>query len=773
MRKFALFLFLLVPLLCNSQQIVEGIVSDFSNGKFIPNASLFWQKDKTGTTTDQNGIFKINLSSVDNDTLTISHLGYELMHIPAKELNISNKKTNHIKLIPVAYLVPTFCVTATREKCNLKHIPQKISVIDSALLNSFALKSIDDALAYSSGVMIDRPMGIFAAKSVVTMRGLSGNEQGRTLVLIDGIPINKSDGGTVNFNLIDPNSINSIEVVKGPASALYGGNAMGGVINIISDIPSEKLSGRVKLGYSTFNTYSGNLAINSFLGKGINKGFFYSGNAFWRKSDGYISKPEYQRTEYTVPVFLNEKMFSFKGGYKFNEKNHFWLSAMIYDDERGAGEKVYTKLGSYSEHDSYHLRGQLKTEYKNWKITANSFFLCENYAKINEYVKSGEYTLYDVDSKRKDVGFIVHASKQIFPDHTLTYGVEIRQGSVNAADVYHTSTDKIINAGIMNLYALFVQDEYIFGKDRWKFVGGLRFDNAYFHNGQFSVENPGMNNMYLLAYEKDNMPEKTWNSLSPKAAIQYRINNNEKFFGSFAHGFRAPILDDLCRSGKTRGGFQVANSDLTPETLENFEIGYQREFKSKSIIEPVVFFSYGKNFMYPVSTGDTVDMGYAAPVIITSNVSKVRIIGAEIDFNYQITKSLNCFFNYAYSYSVVVDYTPTMVQQINIEGLYLSNVPAHLSNFGLQYKFKNIGASVNARYVSSRWVNDTNTPDEKYGLPAMYAPYFTADIKLSYLFKNRWLVSASVINVSDKIYTDSKGQYCPGRMISIDAGIKF
>jgi iron complex outermembrane receptor protein len=58
------------------------------------------------------------------------------------------------------------------------------------------------------------------------MRGLSGNEQARVLVMIDGVPVNKSDGGSVNWNLLDPAMVERIEVVKGPASSMYGSNAM-------------------------------------------------------------------------------------------------------------------------------------------------------------------------------------------------------------------------------------------------------------------------------------------------------------------------------------------------------------------------------------------------------------------------------------------------------------------------------------------------------------------------------------------------------------------
>ena len=70
-------------------------------------------------------------------------------------------------------------------------------------------------------------------------------------------------------------------------------------------------------------------------------------------------------------------------------------------------------------------------------------------------------------------------------------------------------------------------------------------------------------------------------------------------------------------------------------------------------------------------------------------------------------------------------------------------------------------------------MNDTNTPDEKYGLPDQYEPYVTADIRVWYKYKKRWQIGASATNIADKLYTDSKGQYCPGRMIMFELGMNF
>jgi iron complex outermembrane recepter protein len=124
-------------------------------------------------------------------------------------------------------------VTVTKTPRNIKEIPSRVSVIKSDILESIPVLQVDDVLRFIPGVNVNRTGGIYSQRPMVTLRGLSGDEQSRTLVLINGVPINTSDEGGVNWNRINPYDIEQIEVFKGPGSSLYGNNAMGGVINII------------------------------------------------------------------------------------------------------------------------------------------------------------------------------------------------------------------------------------------------------------------------------------------------------------------------------------------------------------------------------------------------------------------------------------------------------------------------------------------------------------------------------------------------------------
>ena len=141
--------------------------------------------------------------------------------------------------------------------------PGSIHVVTPLLLRNSPAQSVDDILSMLSGVNTTRSDGISNMHTNVSIRGLAGDEQGRTLVLFDGIPINTSDEGSVNWNSIHIDNVQRIEVFKGPGSSLYGNSAMGGVINIISKRPVSPFSLNTSGSYGSLNTWKTDLGLSS------------------------------------------------------------------------------------------------------------------------------------------------------------------------------------------------------------------------------------------------------------------------------------------------------------------------------------------------------------------------------------------------------------------------------------------------------------------------------------------------------------------------------
>lgn len=755
---------------CFSQNELKGTVIDAKSGKPLQGVNINIPNSNIGTVTGEDGKYSITNIPIGDYSVKATYVGYA-----SKTKKIRFKKNSvvnwDIQMEYSASLMDEIVITATKSEQRISKVPNKVHSLSAESIEAIPVHTIDDVFKMASGVNIDRPHGIFSSKAIVTMRGLSGNEQGRTLVLLDGIPINKSDGGTVNFHLVEGMGIKKVEILKGPASALYGGNAMGGVINIISSKPKKTFEPYAYAKYGTYNTMETGAMTRGRTEMGFN--YFYWGiNGHYTKSDGYITEPPIEQTEYTVESFLEEKNLGTMFGYSIKDNHNIELQLQMYDDERGSGEKVIEDLGSYNQHDSYHSRLNYFGKTGKTKLKSSLFFLQENYKKVNEYMKGSQYTLYDVDSRRRDVGFLFHATKRYFKNHEITAGFDIKQGSVVAADIYYTSTDKINNQGFMNFGAAFIQDA-IDITNKFRVIAGLRYDYAAFFNGEFTVENPSAKVEYMQQYEDENLDEHQWNAITGKLSAQYNLNSNMKLYASYGQGFRPPILDDMCRSGKTRGGFQVANPGLKPETLDNIEFGSDILLMNKMQVSPAAYYSIGRDFMYFVSTGDTVDMGYPAAVLHSENVSKVEIYGFELDFDYHISSQIRFFGNYAYSHSKIVDYTPSIEQMTDIEGNFLVKVPGHLGFAGLTWKNSIINTSVSARYTGESYRRDDNLEDEKYGVPATYPSVTTFDAKVWKTIFDHYTMGVSVQNVFNDIYTDRKGELSPGRFIMGEISVKL
>ncbi len=276
----------------------------------------------------------------------------------------------------------------------VRDIPMRINMLNTFQVRTLPVQYTDEYLQYLPGVNVSRPFGIFSSKSTVTMRGLDGKEQGRVLVMLDGVPVNKADGGSVNWNLINTGDIERIEVVKGPGSSIYGGNAMGGSVNVITRKPQKKLSGLFGLEYGTYNTVGGRLALSGRANDSQDKGFYWGISGHYLQSDGYITQSEADRkaNPYIVKSNMKEWCGAIKLGYDFKPGNSVELDFINFNDRQGTGEKVYQPEGNTTDHDTWHFRGKYHGEQGNSRWNASLFYFNEHYKKVNEYMKD-DYTL--------------------------------------------------------------------------------------------------------------------------------------------------------------------------------------------------------------------------------------------------------------------------------------------------------------------------------------------------------------------------------------------
>jgi iron complex outermembrane receptor protein len=778
MKYFILFfLFILIimaPLLqAQNSSCLKGTVIDGHDNHAIAFVSIN-VSSVYGTTSNQSGLFELcNLPSAEVK-ISVSCLGYRTLDTLIKSDNYS--ANIQLKLWPALIEIEEVVVTATRTDNYVLETPVRVNLISPKFIASSPVRTIDEILKYSPGVNWSRPFGIFSTKAIVTMRGLSGKEQGRVMVLLDGIPINKSDGGTVDWNMIDMETVRKVEITKGAGSALYGGNAMGGVINILTQPPAEKLYARAALEYGTFNTIGARvMAGGNRKLKSTAHSVYWGVSTFYRKSDGYITQSEADQlaNPYIIKSNLMEFGINARTGIKLGENHRIEAIVNYYNDHRGTGEKVHLEDGNVTDHDSYGITLNYKGKVGSLNINSSLFGLTENYKKVNEYLKD-DYTWYDVLSVRRDMGWISTVSKKIGKSHLITSGLDYKNGSVDAYDKYFTSTDIVYNEGRMHTFAVYAQDEISLLENRFRLIAGIRYDRASFYDGSFRIENPSPETSFMNEYEVPDMPEQNWGAISPRLSLQYKLSEKSRIYVMYSRGFRPSVLDDLCRSGRIKGGFKIANPSLQPEYLDNYELGADWKPINRVQWNASFFYSKGKDFQYYVSNGQTIDMGFGdRPIFIRANISDVEMAGVETELRFEVNSQLQLFANYCYSKSRILEYRRIdQNDTIDLAGKFFTDVPEHILSAGASWNHPFVNLSLLYHYNGAMYVNDRNTVDEVL-LMSQYPAYSTVDIKVWKEFMGRYKASLFIQNAFDTKYYDSKYAVCPGRFITAEISFKL
>ena len=781
-RRGFLISILLLPVLfsiCQAQtgRTIKGIITDSLTRRPLVGAHILIRESGTGVFTDGEGCFVLSGLPDGKVRLTISFVGYFTENRVIQPKNMQQVGLN-IRMIPKIMEAAEVEITDNRFSQARLSVPMRMDIISAANISNTPGQNITAVLDYLPGVNLSTTMGSFSNNTVVTMRGLSGSDQGRTLVLLDEVPLNKADQGSVNWNLINRDNIDRIEISKGPGNAKYGSNAMGGVINIITRNPVKKISGTATLDYGTFNTagiryqVAGRIPLNN-----RRQQFVYGLQGFYRRSDGYNAEiPEYLEKSDTFYVnnFFREINIGGTIGYRFDSLNQVEVRTNFFNDKRGRGVQVYEVDGAYERHKTWQITGRYRggTGKVRWDFLV--WNQNENFERLNEAMNEGEYTLYLVRSDRIDQGARLQIKIPAGRIQNFTTGLEYQGGSVDGQDIYYTSTDVISNKGKMNTFAAFVQDEISLLNEKLTIIPGLRLNGAIFHDGSFRIDDPSYAIQYLVDYQDSLFPQKVWFQADPKLSLQYRFTPQSRIYLTFGRGFRAPNLDDLCRTGKMKNGFKIANPALKPEVLDNIEFGADLVLFEKIHLAPSIYYSIGRDFMYYVSTGDSVNMGYKlAPVFMKQNISSVDIAGFEFEADVNLFRWLDLSANYTFNHSVISHFTPydTAVDK-DLNGKFLTDVPAHKAAATLKFTNKYVNVNLLWKYVGSRWINDENGVDP-YLETAKYPAYQTVGLRCWHTFFNHLTVALNADNLFDVIYVDDRLQQSPGRMITAELTVKF
>jgi len=330
--RFNLLLFLLAFQLSQSQDFrVTGTV--LSQGQPLTSASVYIENSNTGTSTDIEGQFTLSFSNIKNPKLVISFLGYKTQ---IKKINSESTDLGTIEL-ELEEALEEIVVSGTLKAVSKRDSPVPVEVYGQSFFKANPTASIFDALENINGVRSQLNCSICSTGSV----NINGQEGSYTMVLIDGFPIVSGLSTVYGFSGIPQALIERIEVIKGPASTLYGSEAVAGVINLITKLPENTSKLSVDSFFSGWGEVNTDLAYKYQLSDktsailGVN--YFNYSNPIDNNKDGFTDLTLQDRISIFNKFTIGNK-FSIATRFVYEDR---WGGQMGWLPKHRGGEELY------------------------------------------------------------------------------------------------------------------------------------------------------------------------------------------------------------------------------------------------------------------------------------------------------------------------------------------------------------------------------------------------------------------------------------------------
>ena len=491
-------------------------------------------------------------------------------------------------------------VTGARVSINRSNVPMTVSVVNRAEIEESSESALLPALSEHIPGMFVTQRGVtgFGVASggtgAISMRGVGGSPTTQLLVLIDGHP---QYMGIMGHHLPDAyvaSDVEKVEVIRGPASILYGSNAMGGAINIISRTQNNEgwsAGGRVM--YGSFNTQK----------------YMANGGLKKDKFESYLSV-NHDRTDGHRP----NSDFSITNGYAklgYHASEHFRLLGNVSLASFKASNPGTISQPMF-DNDAEIIRGvaSLKAENSFGKLNG-ALILFYNFGdhKINDgYTEGGTPRKYFFRSNDHNYGITFYQSFQPFEGNMLTAGIDYKNFGGRAWNDY---TDATPNANLLRDTSLYELAGYVITQqtlfDKLTVTAGLRLENS----------------------------EKFGTEWVPQAGLSYRPSRYTVLKTSVAKGFRSPTIREMYM-------FPPQNPDLMPERMINYEVSIGHGFLEGCLTAELTgYIVDGSNLiMTQIENGSPKNL----------NVGNFNNKGIELSVRWNVMDNLDIKGNYSYLY---------------------------------------------------------------------------------------------------------------------------
>ncbi|MDY6148563.1 MAG: TonB-dependent receptor [Porphyromonas sp.] len=529
-------------------------------------------------------------------------------------------------------------VVATRTPKALKEIPTITHVLSAAEIKRVNPRTVTDLLlATIPGIQISQ----HGSQQRMSIQGLSADYM---LFLVDGERLTNEGNGTVDLERIDPNNIERIEIIRGAASALYGSNAIGGVINIITKKATKSVEGVLRTYYSHNNIFRSNVLFGGKWGH------------FSSTTTGGYSKQQ----EYTVPngddVATVPDVKTCNIGQKFT----------YADEDHGFKARLN---GTYS-HRLQGFDDKVKYLYNNY--TAGSQF---------SYLPNDTYSLdasYHIEGYVRDKLFFTAETDRISPVFSfLTHTARVqlnREASERNLPNFNVGYETVIE-GLRS-------DQFKDKNKRYRAYTNTLYAQSDWQLNEIVTVTFGLRQDIHSAFGVH---------LTPRAALMLRKGLFAVRF-SYSEGFRSPTLKELYMDWDHRGMFTIkGNENLRPETSRQFAIAPEFTYNKLNITAMLYANVINHRIITQYKNNNTV-------LEYLNSTGLSRLYGTQATLRWQISRPLMLNLNYSYVY----DYEPAKGQDGREANL--SVTPPHSITGTLSYRYEcgrySVEADLSGRFFS-------------------------------------------------------------------------
>jgi len=649
-------------------------------------------------------------------------------------------------------LLDEVIITGTKTKRQLSSLPLPgilISKNEIDLTNSSRLK---DVLNEQPGIIM---VPDFGGGEGIQIQGLDSEY---ILILVDGLPLIGRQSGTLDLKRIAIGNINQIEIIKGSSSSLYGSEALGGVVNLISDESQDSLSLNFDYKFSSFNTSDINVSTGLIDRAGKKLNIFINSYS----SDGYDLDPSDNLM--TVDPFKNYTGFV---KYSFSKNNlSFLTSARIFDEKQSFKidnnyfGKNYVKEWNSNSKLGYSISDILNIESEIYLTSYNSN---ENISSVNP---DQEESYYDQFLFKSEIRGIVDMKQR----DKLILGIGFIDESLRRNNFYK----KNISQYSVNLFTQFEG----FISNNTNYIVGARYDNYNDYKSQ----------------------------ISPRIAFKTKILEGIFFKSSIGKGFKAPDFRQLYFNftnstiGYSVIGFNVVDEVISELYRDNQIVNLVipiNEFDDKLNPESSISFNLGLNYiqsdklkvgvnLFRNDINDLIDFRVIANktngqnVFSYFNLNKVYTQGLESTINFKPTEKLNIIFGYQFLEAKdkdIVDLikngqifareslnTPSFeIKSTDYIGLY--NRSRHTLNLKVFMKTNNnLNINFRSKYRSRYALSDSNGNDILDAYDKFIKGFFILDFAISKKINKYLSINIGSDNLLN--YKDPQNiSNLPGRMV--------